>query len=157
KNANQAVPGATGNLSQRLPFPNYGVIQFVDDSLNAVYNSGSVKVTRRFSQGLSLTSSYTFSKSIDNGSGIRAQNYDTLFPQDSRCLRCERALSAFDTRHRFVLGGAYDLPVGKGKLLNIKNSLADVLAGGWQMSTGMTIQSGVPENIIIGVDNASTG
>src|SRR5262249_16204695 len=52
---------------------------------------------------------------------------------------------------------AYDLPVGKGKLLNINNSLADVLAGGWQMSTGMTIQSGVPENIIIGVDNASTG
>ncbi|PYS09350.1 MAG: hypothetical protein DMG17_27125 [Acidobacteria bacterium] len=123
KNANQAVPGATGNVSQRLPFPNYGVIQFVDDGFNAVYNSGSVKVTRRFSQGLSLTSSYTYSKSIDNSSGIRVQGYDTLFPQDSRCLRCERALSAFDTRHRFVLGGAYDLPVGKGKLLNINNSL----------------------------------
>src|SRR5206468_10446080 len=56
-----------------------------------------------------------------------------------------------------VLGGSYDLPVGKGKLLNINNSLLNALAGGWQTSAGATIQSGVPENIIIGVDNASTG
>src|SRR5262249_5673336 len=53
QNANQAVPGATGNVSSRLPFPNYGVIQLVDDGFNANYNSGSVKVTRRFSEGLS--------------------------------------------------------------------------------------------------------
>jgi len=156
-NANQAVPGTTGNLSSRLPYPTFGVIQLVADGFNAVYNSGSLRVTRRFSQGLSFTSSYTFSKSIDNSSGIRVQGFDTLFPQDSRCARCERALSAFDTRHRFVLGGTYDLPVGKGKLLNINNSVVNALAGGWQTSASTTIQSGVPENIIIGVDNASTG
>src|SRR5881296_132175 len=156
-NANQAVPGTTGNVSSRLPYPTFGVIQLVADGFNAVYNSGSVKVTRRFSQGLSMIGSYTFSKSIDNSSGIRVQGFDTLFPQDSRCARCERALSAFDTRHRFVLGGSYDLPVGKGKLLNINNSLLNALAGGWQTSAGATIQSGVPENIIIGVDNASIG
>src|SRR5262249_16447022 len=114
QNANQAVPGTTGNVSTRLPFPNFGGIQLVDDGFNANYNSGSVKVTRRFSEGLSLTSSYTYSKSIDNSSGIRVQGFDTLFPQNSTCLRCERALSAFDTRHRFVLGGSYDLPIGKG-------------------------------------------
>jgi len=158
QNANQAVPGTTGtNLSSRLPYPGFGVIQLVADGFNAVYNAGSVKVTRRFSQGLSLTSSYTFSKSIDNSSGIRVQGYDTLFPQDSRCLRCERALSSFDTRNRFVFGGTYDLPVGKGKLLNINNSVLNVLVGGWQTSGSATIQSGVPQNIIIGIDNASTG
>src|SRR5213594_269959 len=156
-NANQAVPGTTGNVSSRLPYPTFGVIQLVADGFNAVYNSGSVKVTRRFSQGLSMIGSYTFSKSIDNSSGIRVQGFDTLFPQDSRCARCERALSAFDTRHRFVAGGTYDLPIGKGKRLNINNSVVNVLAGGWQTSASATIQSGVPENIIIGVDNASTG
>src|SRR5437867_1685864 len=150
-NANQAVPGTTGNVSSRLPYPNIGVIQLVADGFNAVYNSGSVKVTRRFSQGLSMTGSYTFSKSIDNSSGIRVQGFDTLFPQDSRCARCERALSAFDTRHRFVLGGSYDLPMGKGKLLNVNSSFANILVGGWQTIAGVTIQSGVPENIIIGV------
>src|SRR5262249_36388225 len=105
QNANQPVPGTVGTVSSRSPFPNYGVIQLVADGFNSVYNSGSVKVTRRFSQGLSFTSSYTFSKSLDNSSGIRVQGFDTLFPQNSTCLRCERAPSAFDTRNRFVAGG----------------------------------------------------
>jgi hypothetical protein len=158
QNANQAVPGASGNVSSRLPFPNFGVIQLVADGFNAVYYSGTAKVTRRFSEGLSLTSSYTFSKSIDNSSGIRVQGFDTLFPQNSTCLRCERALSAFDTRHRFVLGSTYDLPVGKGKPLNIKSWAANILAGGWQASASVTIQSGVPQTVTIGgVDNSSTG
>jgi Carboxypeptidase regulatory-like domain len=158
QNANQAVPGAVGSVSSRLPFPNYGVIQLVADGFNAAYNSGSARVTRRFSQGLSMTSSYTFSKSIDNSSGIRVQGFDTLFPQDSRCLRCERALSAFDTRHRFVLGGSYDLPIGAGKRFNTHNSIASAVVGGWQTSANMTIQSGVPQTVTIGgIDNASTG
>jgi hypothetical protein len=158
QNANQAVPGTVGNVSSRLPYPNFGVIQLVADGFNADYNSGSAKVTRRFSQGLSMTSSYTFSKSLDNSSGIRVQGFDTLFPQDSRCLRCERALSAFDTRHRFVLGGTYDLPIGTGKRLNPHNSIASAVVGGWQTSANMTIQGGVPQTITIGgIDNASTG
>jgi hypothetical protein len=95
---------------------------------------------------------------MDNSSGIRVQGFDTLFPQNSTCLRCEHALSAFDTRHRFVLGGTYDLPIGKGLLLKLNNSVANILMGGWQTSANMTIQSGVPQTITIGgVDNASTG
>jgi hypothetical protein len=158
QNANQAVPGATGSIASRTPFPNYGVIQLVSDGNNANYNSGSVKITRRFSQGVSLTSSYTWSKSIDNTSAIRNQGFDTLFPQDNRCRRCDRALSSFDTRHRFVLGGVYELPAGKGKSWNIQNSVANTLLGGWDLSAGVTIQSGVPQTLSIGgVDNASTG
>jgi hypothetical protein len=158
QNANQAIPGATGSIASRLPFPNYGVIQLVADGSNANYHSGSVKATRRFSQGMSLTTSYTWSKSIDNTSGIRNQGFDTLFPQDSRCMRCDRALSSFDTRHRFVLGGVYELPAGKGKLWNIQNSAANTLFGGWDLSSSLTIQSGVPQTLTIGgVDNASTG
>jgi hypothetical protein len=158
QNLNQAIPGTTGNVATRTPFGSYGVIQQVADGFNAVYNSGSVRATRRFSQGLSLTSSYTLSKSLDNSSGIRVQGFDTLFPQDSRCLRCERARSAFDTRHRWVTGATYDLPVGKGKAVDVGNTAVDTLVGGWQLSGQFTLQSGVPQNITIGgIDNASTG
>ena len=95
---------------------------------------------------------------MDNSSGIRVQGFDTLFPQDSRCLRCERARSAFDTRHRFVAGGTYDLPIGQDKLLNLHNRVANSVLAGWQTSTSVTIQSGVPQNIGFGgADNASTG
>jgi hypothetical protein len=158
QNVNQAVPGTTGSISSRVPFPNFGVIQLVSDGLNANYHSGSVKVTRRFSQGMNLITSYTWSKSIDNSSGIRVQGFDTLFPQDNRCLPCDRALSAFDTRHRFVLGGVYELPIGRGKFVGINNSIANAFAGRWQLSANMTIQSGVPETLTIGgADNAGTG
>jgi hypothetical protein len=158
QNINQAVPGTTGSIASRVPFPNFGVIQLVADGFNASYNSGSVKVTRRFSQGMNLITSYTWSKSMDNSSGIRNQGFDTLFPQDNRCLRCEYALSAFDTRHRFVLGGVYELPLGKGKPLDIQNPFANAFVGGWQLSANMTIQSGVPQTLGIGgADNAGTG
>jgi hypothetical protein len=158
QNLNQATPGTVGSIASRTAFKNYGVIQYVSDGLNAAYNSGSIKATRRFSQGLSFTSSYTFSKSTDESSGIRPQGFDTLFPQDNRCLSCEHALSAFDTRHRLILATSYELPVGKGKALNVNNGVLDAVIGGWQASGNYTLQSGVPQTLSIGgVDNASTG
>lgn len=43
------------------------------------------------SQGVSVISSYTCSRSIDDTSGIRGQGMDTLFPQNSDCIRLARA------------------------------------------------------------------
>jgi len=156
ENVNQAVPGTTGSVASRLPFADFGVISYAGDSFNAGYNAGSVKATRHFSQGLSLLTNYTWSKSIDNASGLRTQGYDTLFPQDSRCLPCERGLSSFDVRHRWVLGAVYDLPVGKGKLLGIANPVANAVIGGWQLSGNMTVQSGVPQSLTSGLNRAGT-
>jgi hypothetical protein len=115
----------------RLPCLNYGVIQFVHDGGNGAYHALSLKVTRRFGEGLSIVSSYTFAKSVDDTSGIRTQGFDTLFPQNSDCIRCERGLSSFDVRHRSVTSILYDLPIGKGKPLNIDNRVLNAVAGGW--------------------------
>ena len=156
QNINQALPGPLNSINSRRPFANFGVLSYVNDGFNGNYNAGSVKLTRRFSEGISLTTNYTWSKSIDNASGTRTQGLDTLFPQDSSCLQCERGLSSFDVRHRWVLGGVYDLPVGKGKLLDIKNSVANGFVGGWQLSANTTIQSGVPQTLTIGINNAGT-
>jgi hypothetical protein len=155
-NANQAVPGTVGSVASRQPYTNFGVIQLVGDGFNANYNAGSLKLTRRFSQGLSVTTSYTWSKSLDNSSGVRPQGFDSLFPQDSRCLSCEWALSAFDVRHRWVLGGVYDLPFGRGKRFGINNAVANGVVGGWQVSANTTIQSGVPQTLNIGFNNSGS-
>ncbi len=156
QNINQALPGPLSSINSRRPFANYGVLSYVNDTFKAGYNAGSVKLTRRFSQGVSLTTNYTFAKSIDNASGTRTQGLDTLFPQDSSCLECERGLSSFDVRNRWVLGAVWELPVGKGKLLGINNSIANAFVGGWQLSTNSTIQSGVPQTLTIGINNAGT-
>lgn len=156
QNVNQAEPGPLTNINARKPFANYGVISFVNDGMTGNYNAASVKLTRRFSQGISLITNYTWSKSIDTSSGTRTQGLDILFPQDSRCMECERGLSSFDVRHRWVLGAVYDLPFGRGKMWNIANPVANAVAGGWQLSANMTIQSGVPQTLTAGVNNAGT-
>jgi hypothetical protein len=163
QDANQAIPfgylgtGTTTPVSSRLPFANYGVIQLVQDGGNGDYNSLSLKATRRFSQGVSIISSYTYSKSIDDTSGIRTQGYDTLFPQNSDCIACERGLSSFDVRHRIVTSVLYELPFGKGKRFDIANPVLNAIAGGWESGGILTLQTGVPGTLSIGgVDNAAT-
>jgi hypothetical protein len=163
QDANQGIPygylgnGAVTPISTRLPFLNYGVIQLVQDGANGIYNSFTLKVTRRFGQGLSLVGSYTLAKSIDDTSGIRTQGFDTLFPQNSDCIRCERGLSSFDVRNRMVTSVLYDLPVGKGRRVNVDNALLNGIVGGWQTGGILTLQSGVPGTLSIGgLDNAST-
>jgi hypothetical protein len=163
QDANQAIPygyignGAATPVSARLPYLNYGVIQLVQDGGNANYNSLSFKATRRFSQGVSVIGSYTWSKSIDDTSGIRVQGFDTLYPQNSDCIECERGLSSFDVRHRVVASILYDLPIGKDRRMNIGNPLLNAVVGGWEVGGILTLQSGVPGSLTIGgVDNAST-
>ncbi|MEO8593775.1 MAG: carboxypeptidase regulatory-like domain-containing protein [Candidatus Solibacter sp.] len=155
--ANQGIPGTVGSSSSRRPYKGFSNVQYVHDSGNSAYNALSFKATHRFSQGVSIISSYTFAKSLDTTSGIRNQGFDTLYPQNSYCLKCERGMSAFDTRHRVVTSVLYDIPVGKGKKLNITNSVANILIGGWNAGGIVTLQSGMPGNVGIGgVDNAST-
>jgi hypothetical protein len=157
QDVNQAVPGTVGSAASRLPFPGFSNIQMVQDGGTGSYNSLSVKATRRFSQGFSVIGSYTWARSIDTTSGIRNQGNDTLYPQNSYCLSCERGLSAFDVHHRTVTSVLYDLPVGKGKPLNITNPVANAVIGDWELGGIVTLQTGQPGIVGIGgVDNAST-
>jgi hypothetical protein len=106
---------------------------------------------------MSLLAAFTHGVSIDDTSGIRIQGYDTLFPQNSYCIRCERGLSSFDARNRLVISPLYELPIGKAKPVNINNPVANAIIGGWQVGGIFTLQSGVPQTITIGgVDNSLT-
>ncbi len=157
QNANMGIPGTVGTTISRLPFADFGVIQLVRDGVNAEYNALSFKITKRFSQGMSVISNFTWSKSIDDSSGIRVQGYDSLFPQNSYCIECERGLSAFNVPLRWVTSVLYELPVGKGKRLNVNNGFANAIIGGWQTGGNMTVQGGVPNSLTIGgVDNSET-
>jgi hypothetical protein len=150
-----AVPGP-GTVASRSPYPNFGLLVLVDDGANGNYNSLAAKLTKRYSHGLTMLAGYTFSKSIDETSGVRTEDSDTLFSQDGNCIRCERGLSAFDNRHRLVLSGLYDLPVGRGRSLDIQNRFANAVVGGWQLGSIVTWRSGFPINPSDGVNRANT-
>ena len=156
QDANPKTPGTTP-LATRTPFSNFSVIQLVHDGGVGNYNAASIKLTQRYSHGLSLISNYTYSKSIDTTSGIRVQGFDQLFPQNSFCLNpCERGLSSFHVKNRFILSALYDLPVGKGRSVDIKNGFLNAVIGGWQTGGIWTAQSGLPQAVVTGSDRSNT-
>jgi hypothetical protein len=142
---------------ERSPFPNFGRIQLVDNGGNGNYHSLGTKFTKRYSNGLTYLVSYTYAKAIDTATAIRNQGGDTLFPQNSYCRQCERARSSHDTRHRMVTSALWDLPFGKGRQMNIDNAVANAIAGGWQMSSIFTLQTGFPVTVTNGQDASNTG
>jgi hypothetical protein len=159
-NINVANPsGYTGtgigsSVASRTPFANMGGIQYVHDYGTGNYNALSAKATRRLSKGLNVIASYTWSKSLDDTSGVRNQGNDELFPQNNRCLICDYGRSAFDVHNRIVGSVLYELPIGPGKLLPVNNKALYAAVGGWQVGGIFTHQTGAVSTVLLGADNA---
>lgn len=147
---NEELPGTTPH-ADRVPYPEFGRIQLVDNGGNGNYHAFSTKFTKRYSAGLTYLVSYTWSKSIDNGSAIRTHNGDTLFPQNSYCRSCERALSSFHTAHRIVSSVLYDLPVA------VNNRVLNGIIGRWQIGSIVAYQTGFPITVFTGTDQSNSG
>ncbi len=157
-NINQAFPGP-GSVNSRRPFQGYGNITggFVMSAGNSNYHGLTARIERRFNNGLSFLSSYTWSKSIDDGPGISTiSDSSAQQAQNARNQRAERAVSDYDVAHRWVLSYVYDLPFGKGKRFEASNKFADVLISGWQATGILTMQTGRPFTVITGRDQSNT-
>jgi Carboxypeptidase regulatory-like domain/TonB dependent receptor len=108
---------------------------FAQDTIaNSNYNSLQTSLEKRMSHGLRFQLSYTWSKSIDN-----ASSFENIVKPI--CNRCNRSLSLFDARHRFVVYYSWEIPVpryegAKGKLLN-----------GWAVNGITSFQTGFPIRI----------
>ena len=135
------------SLSQSLrPYPQFQTVTLLNvDRNTARYDSFVVKAQKRLSQGLSFVSTWTFSKSTDSSFAGPGNNLNTGGGiQDSYNLGGEHALAIVNTPHRLSSGVTYDLPVGKGKLLGVKNTALDMVAGGWSINFINIMQTGFP-------------
>jgi len=121
-------------------------LKFLGTSSN--YNALQAKLDRKLSGGFLMTTAYTFSKAlgyVNEGSNTinstvgGLQNY-------IGSIRSNYAPLAFDRRHTFVQSLIYELPFGKGKPL-LKSGVGSMFLGGWQVSTILTVMSGLPLNI----------
>jgi hypothetical protein len=138
-------PGFAGSVAQALrPYPQYQNITISSDPIgNNTYNALQVRVQRRFSGGLSLLVSYTYSKNLTDTDGTYgtslggAQNYYKI--------NLEKAVQASDTPHALAASYSYELPVGTGKRFRSGNKLLDnFVLGGWSLSGIWSIQDGKP-------------
>ncbi len=115
------------------PQPPYAVIQSDVNDGYANYDALDVNLSHRFSRRLSMLASYTWSHATDNvDPDLPGQN-----PNDPNFTGAiENGNAIFDQRHRFVLSGLFVLPL-------------KIQFGGIA-----TLASGLPYNIVTGVNNS---
>jgi hypothetical protein len=152
-NINQPDPGP-GSIQARRPYPQWSSVTWLDNVGTSSYNALTVRLERRYANGLTFLSSFAYSKALDTGttasSGTR--------PQNPRDLRAEWGPATFDAKFRYVGSGVWELPFGRGRRwLTDAAKWLDGVAGGWELTGIVTLQSGSPFNITTSRDLSNTG
>lgn len=145
------LPSTTATNQNRPLFALYGLtgnvaLKFLGTSSN--YNALQAKLDRRFSGGFLMTTAYTYSKAlgyVNDGSNTINSTVGGLQNYIGN-IRSNYAPLAFDRRHTIVQSVIYELPFGRGKPL-VKSGVGSMLLGGWQVSSILTIMTGLPLNI----------
>ncbi len=134
----EANPGvfAPGQTS-RGPrvFPEFSLVRPTHSKFRNWYDSLQVSFNKRFSRGIGLLASYTWSHAIDHVSGLNTGSPPR--PQDGVSLSDIKGNAQYDARHRFVLSYTWDLPGLRGQSAPVR-----YIFGGWQFNGIFQVQSG---------------
>ncbi|MDQ6700505.1 MAG: carboxypeptidase regulatory-like domain-containing protein [Acidobacteriota bacterium] len=149
---------SAGNLAQRTvaraqllrPYPQFDTVtSALGDWANSSYHALETKLEKRYSKGLSVLASYTWSKMMDYGIGSFAgEDLSAGGFQNWNNLRAEWSPSLLDMTHRFILNAVYELPFAK----NWKGVGGKAL-GGWQVAGIVSLFSGGPLGVTASVNN----
>lgn len=135
----------SGNQNQIQIFaPNWGISN---------YWGLTFKSERRYQNGLGWTVAYTHVQWIDNlifTGGGNSTFGDNDFPQNIYDIANERSGSTNRVPHRVVVAPIWDLPFGRNRALGSNwHPVLDAIAGGWQVSTIGTMQTGAPFGVLV--------
>ncbi len=151
QDANQLLPGTLQrnpgvNVNALRPYLGYADIMQYNTGANFIYNSLQVQLRKQFTQGGLINLAYTWSKARTDANGYNYQ------PQDSYNLRGDWGPASYNRNHIFVASYVYPLPFW----LHGQNFVQKAL-GGWQVSGVVTLQTGLPLNMVISSDQAGIG
>jgi hypothetical protein len=148
---NQARPnGPTENLTlqARRPIQGYQFIQAAFAGGDSDYRALQAKIERRFSRGLYLLNSFTWSRSVDLASGhLEAQNGDNS-RVNYRDLEYQRGVSGYNQPLNNTTSLVWDVPFGRGQRFGANmHAIMDGVLGGWRMTAINIMTSGLPVNL----------
>jgi len=156
RDSNQPLMPGLGSVQSRRIFPQFAGITLRDPLGNASYNALGAKLEKRYTQGVTLLVSYTYSHAIDDAVETDT-NAGGQGLQNSYDVARSRGNSVFDLRHVFVTSAVYDLPFGRGRKWLSGNRTLDLALGGWQLGGIITMRSGVPFTPLVSTDIANVG
>jgi Carboxypeptidase regulatory-like domain/TonB dependent receptor len=134
-------PLTGGNLR---PFTAFTPTDYLTNGGNSSYNALQLGLNRHLVDNLTLSTSYTWSRSIGDTQGAG----DELAPQNPTCFECERADNNFDVRQSFNMTAVYGLPFGKNFRHLSKGWLSQAL-GGWTIAGAWNARTGLPVDVTI--------
>jgi len=106
------------------------------------YSAGSVKIEKRFTNGLQFLTSYVWSHALADGNTPLSGNTSIL---DQTNYSSSYTSASWDIRHSMTTSFNYELPIGKGKRFGGgMNSFVDKIVGGWQANGILTLRTGIP-------------
>jgi hypothetical protein len=145
-------------LDRFYPDPNnpdpFGSVDAKRDIGASTYHGLGISLERRFSQGLSFQSRYTWSHSINDGS---VGGGESNGPQNVNCLPCDKGPSVFDIRHNFTMNAVYELPFGPGKTYFNNAGAVGKVIGGWSLSSIGLWHTGHPLTVQMDLSNNISG
>jgi hypothetical protein len=153
------IPGASvtsTGINARRPYqPSPATYQFSQivqnaDANNANYNALQFTLTRSFEHGFSILASYSWSKSMDISS-IDPANI-TLTLSNQNYLKQDYARSDYDIPQVFFASYIWAIPGTKRF-----GFAGPQILSGWQVNGITTLRTGVPYNVLSGVDSNLDG
>ncbi|HVJ09219.1 MAG TPA: carboxypeptidase-like regulatory domain-containing protein [Acidisarcina sp.] len=132
---------------------------WVSDGVSS-YNGLQADIHHRFSGGFQLRGVYTFSKSLDDGTGwnssvaANAPGF-VMYPAKPKL---DWGPSTTDVRQLAVVNGSYELPFGRGKVfLSKAGRVTQKFVAGWMLSGIVSTQTGFPFTPQLGFNPTNNG
>jgi len=141
-NINYGLPGG-GTASQQLygPFGITAPETIIEPLEHMNYNALQAQLQKRFSNGLAVYSSYTWSKWTGLCCDANADGQPEI-PIPAYSYR-NYALMPGDRTNNFQLSAIYQLPFGKNQRY-LTGGIGAAIAGGWQVNGVLSFYSGTP-------------
>jgi hypothetical protein len=144
-------PNENISLNARRPMQAFGEMEISWGGGFAAYNALQTKLEKRFSGGLYLLNSFTWSKVLDNAAG----HLETANGDNSRMnyndQKSEKGVGSYNQPFGNTSTLVYDLPYGKGRKFGAHaNGFLEAFLGGWRGTLINTMSSGLPVNLTYG-------
>ena len=127
----------------RRPVPSIGGVNYTSTFGYGNYAGLTAKFEKRYSAGLQYLVAYTWGHALAT-SGTTLSGSAGHAPKNVRNYSEAYASAAWDIRHSMTASFLYDVPMGKGKSIDIQNKVGDALLGNWQVNGILTLRTGSP-------------
>ena len=109
------------------------------------YSSLQTKLQKRLTAHFTTLASFTWGKIMtdDGNPPLGFVGSHAGGPQDAKNLNLEHSISPQDVKYQFTWQASYDLPVGKGRALNL-NGVGNAILGAWTADGVFYLSSGIP-------------